>query len=387
MRERRITCLCLVAIWAIYTSVPSACLSDSKRVKDQPDIAVNTKPIGVFEVEAKTGVDTADHDGALVAPHRMLQQQSAEDTVEVQARAQALQGSTSADDADAAAQTHANGRAVSAAARAAAPDAAQQSSQAAADPAAAEAAGPRLTRSEAHQLLNRKSTGTPQLMRHLPPEGRAAMERHRTCGQPFSEQQLQEFARQSQLQHSGPCHLSDHSRARDSPAGTLTTDASMSAGAFWMRPVTSVALVGNGPLTERQRQQIAAADLVIRLNKMNNRRALRTRTKPAGCSARHTLSCRPPDAPAHALRTSRQRRHATQRVASLQACGSRLQILRRAAGRVAAAALLRGGDAPRLARRRGAGALQHRRGAGPWPHPVALWWCAARRVQSSGRRC
>jgi hypothetical protein len=45
-----------------------------------------------------------------------------------------------------------------------------------------------------------------------------------------------------------------------------------------MRPVGSVALVGNGPLTEAQRQRIAAADLVIRLNKMNNRHALRSRT-------------------------------------------------------------------------------------------------------------
>jgi hypothetical protein len=58
-----------------------------------------------------------------------------------------------------------------------------------------------------------------------------------------------------------------------------------------MRPVRSVALVGNGPLTEAQRQRIAAADLVIRLNKMNNRRAWHPRTKTAEGSAHRGLAC------------------------------------------------------------------------------------------------
>ena len=47
-------------------------------------------------------------------------------------------------------------------------------------------------------------------------------------------------------------------------------------GAFWQRPVRRVALVGNGPLTERQRVSANTADLVIRINKMNNRSARST---------------------------------------------------------------------------------------------------------------
>ena len=57
-----------------------------------------------------------------------------------------------------------------------------------------------------------------------------------------------------------------------------TQQRQLSTGAFWMRPLASVALVGNGPLTEEQRQRISAANLVIRLNKMNNRHALCLRT-------------------------------------------------------------------------------------------------------------
>jgi hypothetical protein len=138
---------------------------------------------GASDLEPKTGVDTADHDGAPLARHRLLQEQPAADTVEAGARAQALQGSRSADDADAATQTRANGQAGAAAAQASMPDAAQQPSRGGTDADAVEEAGPRLTRSEAHQLLNRTSTATPQLMHRLPPEGKAAMERHRTCGQ------------------------------------------------------------------------------------------------------------------------------------------------------------------------------------------------------------
>ena len=44
-------------------------------------------------------------------------------------------------------------------------------------------------------------------------------------------------------------------------------------GAFWQRPVRRVAVVGNGPLTERQRVSANTADTVIRINKMNNRSA------------------------------------------------------------------------------------------------------------------
>lgn len=185
MRERHIVYLWLLAIWAIYTSIPSACLSNSERLTYQLDITVNAEPTGVSHLEPKTGFDTADHDGALLALHRVLQQQNEEDTAELEVRAQALQGSRSAADADAATQTDANGQAGTAAAQASVPNAAQQSSRAAADIATAGAAGPRLTRSEAHQMLNRTSTATPQLMRRLPPEGKAAMERHRTCGQPL----------------------------------------------------------------------------------------------------------------------------------------------------------------------------------------------------------
>ena len=39
-----------------------------------------------------------------------------------------------------------------------------------------------------------------------------------------------------------------------------------------MKPkVRSIAVVGNGPLSARQRQQIDATDVVVRFNKMNNR--------------------------------------------------------------------------------------------------------------------
>lgn len=80
-----------------------------------------------------------------------------------------------------------------------------------------------LTAAQAHELLNATSSAMPPLMQPLPADGKAAVERHRACA------------------------------------------------AFYTRPVRSVALVGNGPLTETQRLKIEVSDLVIRFNKLNNR--------------------------------------------------------------------------------------------------------------------
>lgn len=46
--------------------------------------------------------------------------------------------------------------------------------------------------------------------------------------------------------------------------------------AFYLKghkPATRIAVVGNGPLTDSQRDEIASSDMVVRFNKMNNRQA------------------------------------------------------------------------------------------------------------------
>lgn len=110
-----------------------------------------------------------------------------------------------------------------AAASAAATSAGFAAARASAHHSAADGSKTALTAAQAHELLNATSAAMPRLMQPLPADGKAALERHRACA------------------------------------------------AFYTRPVKTVALVGNGPLTEAQRLDIEAADLVIRFNKLNNR--------------------------------------------------------------------------------------------------------------------
>ena len=55
----------------------------------------------------------------------------------------------------------------------------------------------------------------------------------------------------------------------------------------------TVAVVGNGPISDRQRADISGADLVVRFNAMNNRQALLTlpTERACSCSQRHIKHC------------------------------------------------------------------------------------------------
>ena len=54
-------------------------------------------------------------------------------------------------------------------------------------------------------------------------------------------------------------------------------------------PSATVALVGNGPLTSEQRQEINAAGSVLRINAMNNRQASSAKSKLAGLQHSHVV--------------------------------------------------------------------------------------------------
>ena len=53
---------------------------------------------------------------------------------------------------------------------------------------------------------------------------------------------------------------------------------------------TTVALVGNGPLTSEQRQEINTAGSVLRINAMNNRQASSTGSRPQGSATQRLRS-------------------------------------------------------------------------------------------------
>jgi hypothetical protein len=184
MRERY--AVCLLAIWAVSASAPSACLADSQSLPHQAGITYRSEFVTYPNRRPKSRAHSADHGDARVAPHQTLHSLAAEDTAALVLRDKAGQDKNSASDANAATQTQVSAQTGVAAAQPTVPDAAhrrQLFSRGAPASEAGEAAGPHLTRSEAHKLLNRTSNATPQLMRRLPPEGKAAMERHRTCGE------------------------------------------------------------------------------------------------------------------------------------------------------------------------------------------------------------
>lgn len=162
------------------------------------------------------------HDDPSVRTRAMLGQTS-EDAAAIEAAAEvqqavkreaAAQAEREAEEAEVAAEFAAG--AISAADPAAAAEQQTQLGSAVATPDG-------ISITQAYKLLNATAAADPKLMKPLPAEGRAVMKRHRTCA------------------------------------------------AFFMRPLARIALVGNGPLTEAQRLEVAASDLVIRFNKMNNR--------------------------------------------------------------------------------------------------------------------
>lgn len=220
----RLTHPAAAARTAIATAILLVCLFSSPACSDTRQQRSGTQP-AYYQLAASwshSETQSSLHDDPGVRTRALLGQTS-EDAAAIEAAAEVQQ----AIKREAAAQAEREAEEAEVAAEFAA------GANSAADPAAAAEERTQLgsavatldgiSINQAYKLLNATAAADPKLMKPLPAEGRAVMKRHRTCAP------------------------------------------------FFMRPLARIALVGNGPLTEAQRLEVAASDLVIRFNKMNNR--------------------------------------------------------------------------------------------------------------------